>query len=83
MPEALLVPAQPGLQTRPDGPIGTLDDPIAQILTGEAAIDGTDPNAIEDETAVEEIPTPAPRRYQRKRSRPDDWKKNYSIFGGS
>jgi hypothetical protein len=23
-----------------------------------------------------------PRKYRRQRTRPDDWKKNYGIFGG-
>jgi hypothetical protein len=89
VPDILLPSAQPAPQINPDG---TVDDPIADMLAGETAVDGTEPNALgteelgtgelgADET-VEEAPAPAPRRYRRKPSRPDDWKKNYSIFGG-
>ena len=79
VPDILLPSAQPAPQINPDG---TVDDPIADILAGETAADGTEPNALGAEETVEEAPAPAPRRYRPKRTRPDDWKKNYSIFGG-
>ena len=72
VPDGLLPPVPPD---------GASSDPIAEMLAGDGET-ATDAEVIDEETVVEETPKPAPRRYRRKRSRPDDWKKNYSIFGG-
>ena len=91
VPSALLPSSGSEPQLNPDG---TVTDPIAEILSADPATAETDPAAIEDltaiedpaaieeETAIEEAPAPAPHRSRRKRAAPDDWKKNYSIFGG-
>ena len=67
------------------GPDGTVLDPIGEIISADPSIAPLtaeeDPAALgTDETAIEEVPAPQPRR--RKRARPDDWKKGYGIFGG-
>jgi uncharacterized protein involved in outer membrane biogenesis len=73
---------------RPPGPDGLASDPIGDILSADPALGDFDPTAEIDPTAEEidaeaaEVVKPAPRRRRRPRSRPDDWKKGYSIFGG-
>jgi hypothetical protein len=62
-------------------------DAIGEILSAEPLPDGTDPLADPlaegvDPEAAEAEPPVTPRRYRRSRSRPDDWKKGYGIFGG-
>ncbi|HUU67227.1 MAG TPA: AsmA family protein [Methyloceanibacter sp.] len=70
--EALLVP-----------PAGTAADPIGEMISADPTAAGADP-ALEgiDPEAAEVAPPAAPPKYRRRRARPDDWKKNYGIFGG-
>jgi hypothetical protein len=70
--EALLVP-----------PAGTAADPIGEMISADPTAAAADP-ALEgiDPEAAEVAPPVVPRKYRRQRTRPDDWKKNYGIFGG-
>ena len=60
------------------------NDPIAEMLDGETT-ETTEEDATAAEAEAETAPEPTVRRkYRRARrkARRDDWKKNYSIFGG-
>jgi hypothetical protein len=63
-------------------PNGTATDPIADILSAEPATAETEPAAEAAPEALEAPPIMAPKRHRRPKPAPDDWKKNYSIFGG-
>ena len=74
----------------PDGeiivpPVGTeaAADPIGELLATDPATAEADPAALgTDEEAVPAEPVAPKRKTRRRKARPDDWKKNYSIFGG-
>ncbi len=97
MPSALLPPASTASvppPSRANGeallvpPAGTAADPIGEMISADPAATATDPLLEDplaegvDPEAAEVAPPPAPRKYRRRRARPDDWKKGYGIFGG-
>ena len=76
VPSALL-PPQPQLN-----PNRTATDPIADIIAADPVTGATETGAEAEPEVVEAPPAVAPRRHRARKARPDDWKKNYSIFGG-
>lgn len=84
--DGLLPPPPAG--TRPgtewpqiDANIAPGEDPIAEILEGDATDDALGESASEPEELAPPV-RKRQRRRARRKARRDDWKRNYGIFGG-